>query len=165
MSLDHIIFTNHSLCYLFQLAKFRALQDSHGHTLTHNFRPIQPLGDRVVLFNTKDIDTNALDNGDNAEPPPPTVDETAEKSLTKIEADAKNEYETVDGSTEQSGDDIERSKPDVVEIPDNAVDQDETKDEEKQNQNAKPVKGGAWRFENPTLVYHIVWIVAVKLFC
>lgn len=140
------------------MEKFRVLQDSHGQTLTHNFRPIQPLGDRVVLFNTKDIDTNALDNGDNAEPAPPSVDDSAEKSFTKIEADAKNEYETVDGSTEQSGDDIEQSKPDMAEIPDNAVDHDD-------EQSAKPLKGDAWRLVNPALVYHIVWIAAVKLFC
>lgn len=153
------------LSLYFQIEKFRALQDSHGQTLTHNFRPIQPLGDRVVLFNTKDIDTNALDTGDNAEPAPPSVDESDDKSLTKIEADAKNEYETVDGSSEQSGDDIERSKPDIAEMPDNDINQQDVKEEDKQNQNAKPQKGAAWRSENPTLVYHIIWLVAVKLFC
>lgn len=164
MSLVNIIFTNFPLSYLFQLEKFRALQDSHGQSLTHNFRPIQPLGDRVVLFNTKDIDTNALDNGNNVEQPPPSVDES-EKSLTKIEADAKNEYETVDGSTEQSGDDIDRTKPDMVEIPDNVIDQKDVKEEDTKRHSAKPLKGAAWRLENLTLTYHIVWIVAVKLFC
>lgn len=133
--------------------------------MTHNFRPIQPLGDRIVLFNTKDIDTNALDTGDNAEPAPPPVDESVEKSLTKIEADAKNEYDTVDGSKEQSGDDIERSKPDMPEIPDNTVDQEDVKKENTDKHRAKPLKGDAWRLENPTLIYHIVWLIAVKLFC
>lgn len=62
-----------------QVQAFRALQDEEGHPLTHNFRPVQPLGDRVVLFNTdemikeidldkdlpptvgEDVDTNKLD--------------------------------------------------------------------------------------------------------
>lgn len=133
--------------------------------MTHNFRPIQPLGDRVVLFNTKDIDTNALDTGDKAEPPPPSVDESIEKSLTKIEADAKNEYETVDGSKEQSGDDIERSKPDMSEIPDNTVDQEDAKEENTRKHSAKPLKSAAWQLGTPTLIYHIVWLVAAKMFC
>lgn len=38
-----------------QIEAFRALEDEEGHPLTHNFRPIQPLGDRVVLFNTDEI--------------------------------------------------------------------------------------------------------------
>lgn len=43
---------------------FRDLLDEDGHILTHNFRPIQPLGDRIVLFNIKDNDDNALDRTD-----------------------------------------------------------------------------------------------------
>lgn len=39
---------------------FRDLLDEDGHILTHNFRPIQPLGDRIVLFNIKDNDDNTL---------------------------------------------------------------------------------------------------------
>lgn len=46
-----------------QIEAFRALEDEEGHPLTHNFRPIQPLGDRVVLYNTdeiiKDVDLGA----------------------------------------------------------------------------------------------------------
>lgn len=38
-----------------QIEAFRALDDEEGHPLTHNFRPIQPLGDRVVLYNTDEI--------------------------------------------------------------------------------------------------------------
>ncbi|XP_055610790.1 carbonic anhydrase 7-like [Uranotaenia lowii] len=38
-----------------QIEAFRALEDEEGHPLTHNFRSIQPLGDRVVLFNTDEI--------------------------------------------------------------------------------------------------------------
>ncbi|XP_058830890.1 carbonic anhydrase 7 [Topomyia yanbarensis] len=38
-----------------QIEAFRALEDDEGHPLTHNFRPIQPLGDRVVLYNTDEI--------------------------------------------------------------------------------------------------------------
>lgn len=38
-----------------QIEAFRALEDEEGHPLTHNFRPVQPLGDRVVLYNTDEI--------------------------------------------------------------------------------------------------------------
>uniref|UniRef100_A0A182IYA9 carbonic anhydrase n=1 Tax=Anopheles atroparvus TaxID=41427 RepID=A0A182IYA9_ANOAO len=38
-----------------QVQAFRALKDEDGHPLTHNFRPVQPLGDRVVLFNTDEM--------------------------------------------------------------------------------------------------------------
>ncbi|GAB0096249.1 carbonic anhydrase [Sergentomyia squamirostris] len=45
-----------------QLEKFRALEDTDGARLTHNYRPIQPLGDRIVLFNTEDVIENNLQN-------------------------------------------------------------------------------------------------------
>lgn len=35
----------------FQLDAFRQVQGSDGKSLTHNFRPVQPLGDREVLQN------------------------------------------------------------------------------------------------------------------
>ncbi|XP_053677397.1 carbonic anhydrase 7 [Anopheles nili] len=38
-----------------QVQAFRALEDEEGHPLTHNFRPVQPLGDRVVLYNTDEM--------------------------------------------------------------------------------------------------------------
>lgn len=41
---------------------FRDLLDEEGHILTHNFRPIQPLGDRIILFNIIDNDDNTLDH-------------------------------------------------------------------------------------------------------
>lgn len=44
-----------------QIEAFRALQDSHGHHLTHNFRPIQDIGDRIVLFNIDNVDDNTLE--------------------------------------------------------------------------------------------------------
>lgn len=40
------------LVSLFQIEVFRNIQDEEGHHLTHNFRPIQPLGDRDVYFIT-----------------------------------------------------------------------------------------------------------------
>lgn len=30
---------------------FRHLKDEHNNTLSHNFRPVQPLGDRDIWFN------------------------------------------------------------------------------------------------------------------
>lgn len=41
----------------FQLETFRSLYDSHGHLLTHNFRPIQPVGDRTVWYVSKDAES------------------------------------------------------------------------------------------------------------
>ncbi|XP_053666644.1 carbonic anhydrase 7 [Anopheles marshallii] len=38
-----------------QVQAFRALENEEGHPLTHNFRPVQPLGDRVVLYNTDEL--------------------------------------------------------------------------------------------------------------
>lgn len=29
---------------------FRSIYDSHGHLLTHNFRPVQDLGERTVFY-------------------------------------------------------------------------------------------------------------------
>lgn len=34
----------------FQIDVFRSIRDDEGNQLTHNFRPIQPLGDRVVIY-------------------------------------------------------------------------------------------------------------------
>lgn len=45
----------------FQLDKFRSLEDSDGNTLSHNFRPVQPIGDRIV-WQTSDKFTNDDDN-------------------------------------------------------------------------------------------------------
>lgn len=44
------------MCYFikflaFQLAAFRNIKNSEGNKLTHNFRPVQPLEDRVVFQN------------------------------------------------------------------------------------------------------------------
>uniref|UniRef100_A0A336KUN5 carbonic anhydrase n=1 Tax=Culicoides sonorensis TaxID=179676 RepID=A0A336KUN5_CULSO len=53
----HPIYLSHN-----QLEKFRHLKDDHHHPLTHNFRPVQPLGDRIIWFNVlpeeegKDVD-------------------------------------------------------------------------------------------------------------
>lgn len=40
---------------------FRSLENSEGEPLNHNFRPIQDIGDRIVLFNTNDIVENEIE--------------------------------------------------------------------------------------------------------
>lgn len=40
--------------FILQIEAFRELRSVHGK-ITHNFRPIQPIGDRVVFYN---IDNN-----------------------------------------------------------------------------------------------------------
>lgn len=37
---------------LLQIDAFRRLRSDHGR-ITHNFRPLQPIGDRTVLYNTE----------------------------------------------------------------------------------------------------------------
>lgn len=39
---------------------FRSLENAEGEPLNHNFRPIQEIGDRIVLFNTNDIIDNEI---------------------------------------------------------------------------------------------------------
>lgn len=53
---------------------FRDLLDEDGHILTHNFRPIQPLGDRIILFNIIDNDDNTLDHYNPEDEVPSEVD-------------------------------------------------------------------------------------------
>lgn len=48
---SHVVIT-YDLCS--QIEAFREIRSSHGK-ITHNFRPIQPIGDRVVFYN---IDNN-----------------------------------------------------------------------------------------------------------
>ncbi|CAO1367188.1 unnamed protein product [Diamesa serratosioi] len=45
-----------------QIENFRSLEDSEGNILNHNFRPIQPINDRIVWFNSNDfaMDDNTL---------------------------------------------------------------------------------------------------------
>ncbi|KAG5677935.1 hypothetical protein PVAND_007649 [Polypedilum vanderplanki] len=39
-----------------QLENFRSLQDNEGNLLSHNFRPVQPIGDRIVWLTSKQFD-------------------------------------------------------------------------------------------------------------
>lgn len=41
-----------------KIEHFRSLQDSDGFMLTHNYRPIQPIGDRVVWYISNDVVMN-----------------------------------------------------------------------------------------------------------
>lgn len=50
--LSHFVLIGFNL--LLQIEAFRELKSTHGK-ITHNFRPIQPIGDRVVFYN---IDNN-----------------------------------------------------------------------------------------------------------
>lgn len=50
------LLTANNLHLFFQLQRFRSLEDSDGETLSHNFRPIQPIGDRVVWYTSDTLD-------------------------------------------------------------------------------------------------------------
>ncbi|CRL06421.1 CLUMA_CG019616, isoform A [Clunio marinus] len=41
-----------------QLESFRQLEDLEGNSLSHNFRPVQPIGDRIVWFTSDRISEN-----------------------------------------------------------------------------------------------------------
>ncbi|XP_052861455.1 carbonic anhydrase 7 [Anopheles cruzii] len=87
-----------------QVQAFRALEDEEGHPLTHNFRPVQPLGDRVVLYNTDelikeidldmpplegdDMDTNKIDTPEETSP-------TSAKTPTNHRKQPRNGASTV----------------------------------------------------------------------
>lgn len=55
MSLFNIIFI---LFIHLQIENFRCLEDTEGNIMNHNFRPIQPINDRIVWFNSNDYEMN-----------------------------------------------------------------------------------------------------------
>ena len=57
----HEILNN--LFNFFQIENFRSLEDAEGNKIIHNFRPIQPINDRIVWFNSNDfaMDVNTLE--------------------------------------------------------------------------------------------------------
>lgn len=91
---------------------FRDLLDEEGHVLTHNFRPIQPLGDRVILFNIIDNDDNALDHHNTDDDIPPQVNND----------DGNNDL--LDPTNELEND----NKNVLNELPDNRLDESDTGD-------------------------------------
>lgn len=91
---------------------FRDLLDEEGHILTHNFRPIQPLGDRIILFNIIDDDDNTLDNNN-----PESRPEDDVPSQVDEDEDVDNDLA-----------DVNNAKPNVLnDSPDNNLDEDEDK--------------------------------------
>ena len=45
----------------YQLEYFRALKDHEGNLLSHNFRPVQPIGDRIVWLTSDKFSPNEVD--------------------------------------------------------------------------------------------------------
>jgi hypothetical protein len=96
---------------------FRALQNDEGHALSHNFRPIQPLGDRIVLYNIGqdflDLD-NDLKTEENTEHMPVVAEnitqiassedmiDRAAKNLDVFKNEKENEITTFSPSTKNS---------------------------------------------------------------
>lgn len=44
------------LIFLFQFEDFRSLRNEENRTMSNNFRAVQPLGDRIVLYNLSPYD-------------------------------------------------------------------------------------------------------------
>lgn len=91
---------------------FRDLLDEDGHILTHNFRPIQPLGDRIILFNIIDNDDNTLAHPEDELPPLVDVDDNdldltndvknVDKNVLKDSPDNKLDEGKADSKTKKS---------------------------------------------------------------
>lgn len=97
---------------------FRDLLDEEGEVLTHNFRPIQPLGDRVILFNIIDDDDNTLDSQNIGDDIPLQIDhDTNDVDLTD-ELD-KGDKNVLNDSPGNSLDDSEADDSKKKKIPDN----------------------------------------------
>lgn len=80
---------NFSWSLFSQIQSFRTIQDSEGHHLTHNVRPIQPLGNRDVYFVTQFSGKNEL-----------PVREHSQASNSKVD----NKSKFFDTNTRSSGD-------------------------------------------------------------
>lgn len=85
--------------FLLKIELFRTIQDNEGHHLTHNFRPIQPLGDRdVYLITTLDDTDNIFGKDDTRiDEPPQNLDhlnsEYKQSTLTE-----STTYNTIDNN-------------------------------------------------------------------
>lgn len=83
---------------------FRSLRDPEGNKLTHNFRPIQPLNNRIVLANSQHADEPGyapifIDETPPTDPPATTVQSTNIMDLTSTEQETTIHYEVTDWST------------------------------------------------------------------
>lgn len=107
------------LCnFHFQIDVFRSIRDDEGNQLTHNFRPIQPLGDRVVIYVPPSSETNMPNsNLDGLYPamiePPQTIDLNSPVNHDKFQG------EPDDGTPDGVDEDIRKIEQDL-----NAVDTD-----------------------------------------
>lgn len=114
----------------FQIEQFRALKNEEGHALKHNFRPIQPIGDRIVLYN---IEESEVDD---------SVNELPEEVPTNVENKDKDRYDIVaDDKTKV----IDLTEDVPMEIPDNKLDDKKVikrkhrKEKENSSSIAKPI--------------------------
>jgi hypothetical protein len=74
------------------LEPFRALQNEDGEALTHNFRPIQPLGDRIILYN---VENDAADN--RLDPKSGATMKSIQNPVTKFLDQSSSEDNSLDG--------------------------------------------------------------------
>lgn len=116
----------------FQIEQFRALKNEEGHALKHNFRPIQPIGDRIVLYN---IEESEVDESINENELPEEV------SITDIKKD-KDRYDIVpDEKTKE----VDLTEDVPMEIPDQKLDDKKVtkrkhrKEKENSSSIAKPI--------------------------
>lgn len=83
---------------------FRSLRDPEGNKLTHNFRPIQPLNNRIVLANSQHAHEPGyepifFDEPPAIKEPPITTEGSNIMDLTSTEQETTITYEVNDWST------------------------------------------------------------------
>lgn len=85
-----------------QIELFRTIHDDEGHSLTHNFRPTQPVGDRAVYFveSRKSMGTDDFGEDTRLEEPPQDID--IEHKHDRLTQDAPSMSEHSTNNAEQS---------------------------------------------------------------
>lgn len=72
--------------FCLQIEVFRTIHDEEGHSLTHNFRPTQPLGDRSIYFVTSfkgDNDLSEHDQKSHFNEPSQNIDSNDEHKIDR----------------------------------------------------------------------------------
>lgn len=141
--------------FWFQIDVFRSIRDDDGNQLTHNFRPIQPLGDRVVFYvppYSAAVPDLELDGNIPAiTEPPQNIDSNAPVKHDKFQGD------------------LEEETPDDIDLDMQKIDQDLNsveKDTKNHPKNTKKGKNSSSiiSISNVTLIMSaLIWISMKKL--
>lgn len=85
-----------------QIELFRTIHDEDGHSLTHNFRPTQPVGDRAVYFVESQKSMNDDGFGEDTRLEEPSQDIDIEHKHDRLTQDAPTMQEHSINNADQS---------------------------------------------------------------